>query len=36
MNQDPVTLVEDIGRFFSLEGLKKMLDKSKVRFRIPQ
>uniref|UniRef100_A0A674PAP5 Patched 2 n=1 Tax=Takifugu rubripes TaxID=31033 RepID=A0A674PAP5_TAKRU len=30
MNQDPVALVEDIGRFFSLEGLKKMLDKSKV------
>lgn len=36
MNQDPVALVEDIGRFFSLEGLKKMLDKSKVSFRNPQ
>lgn len=36
MNQDPVALVEDIGRFFSLEGLKKMLDKSKVTFRSPR
>lgn len=32
MNLDPVKLVKKLSQSFSLEGFKKMLDKSEVRF----
>lgn len=32
MNLDPVKLVKKLSQTFSLEGFKKMLDKSEVRF----
>lgn len=36
MNLDPVKLVRKLSQSFSLEGFKKMLDKSEVRFTNPQ
>lgn len=35
MNLDPVKLVKKLSQSFSLEGFKKMLDKSEVRFTNP-